>query len=117
MPVFVRAGSVLPLGPVMSHADEAPNAPLEVRVYPGADGQFDLYDDAGEGFGYEQGEFTYTSLRWSDAEARFLVEAPLGARAVAAHRDFRPVVVGTRGALGLSELATDNPTLTTEAGR
>ncbi|AVV45184.1 glycoside hydrolase [Streptomyces sp. P3] len=112
IPVFVRAGSVLPLGPVMSHADEMPDAPLEVRVYPGSDGRFDLYDDAGDGFGYEEGEFTFTSLRWSDAEGRFLVQASTGAGGgTPAHRDFRPVVVGTRGGLGSSELTTDDSTV------
>ncbi|MEV1066704.1 DUF5110 domain-containing protein [Streptomyces sp. NPDC050263] len=67
----------------------------------GVDGRCDLYDDAGDGFGYEQGEFTYTSLHRTDAEARFFVETPTGAgTGIPAHRDFRTVVVGTSGGLG-----------------
>ncbi|MFJ5303183.1 DUF5110 domain-containing protein [Streptomyces sp. NPDC088350] len=92
------------------------NSPGERRstawasTYPDADGRFDLYDDSGDGFGYEQGEFTYTSLRWCDAEDRFLVEAAAGAGGDRpAHRDFRPVVVGAGDGLGPSEPAMDGP--------
>ncbi len=70
IPLFVRAGSILPVGPVRQHALEASVKPLELRVYPGADGAFRLYDDAGDGYGYEKGEFGITSLTWNDKEKR-----------------------------------------------
>jgi alpha-D-xyloside xylohydrolase len=66
LPLFVRAGSILPLGPVVQYADAAPNAPLELRIYRGADGHFTLYDDAGDGFGYERGERATVNIDWDD---------------------------------------------------
>ena len=46
IPLFVRAGSLIPLGPQVEYADEKPEGPIELRVYGGADGSFDLYGDA-----------------------------------------------------------------------
>ncbi|UAL11516.1 glycoside hydrolase family 31 protein [Caulobacter segnis] len=67
IPVHVPAGTILPLGPVLSYADQPSQEPLEIRVYPGRDGQFELYDDAGDGYGYEKGERATTPLTWTDA--------------------------------------------------
>lgn len=64
LPLYVRAGTVLPLGPEMNYADERPLDPLTLEVYPG-DGEFRLYEDDGHTFGYERGEFCTTSLRLS----------------------------------------------------
>ena len=55
LPLFVRAGSILPLGPVVQHTEEQLDAEWEIRVYPGADGAFDVYEDAGGGLGYQTG--------------------------------------------------------------
>jgi alpha-D-xyloside xylohydrolase len=65
-PVFARAGSIVPLGPVKPYADASAEEPLEVRVYPGRDAAFVLYDDAGEGYGYEKGEYALVGLGWDD---------------------------------------------------
>jgi alpha-D-xyloside xylohydrolase len=67
LPLFVRAGSLLPLGPDIQYAGEKPGAPLELRVYPGQDGRFDLYDDEGDSYRYEQGELAWTPLTWQNA--------------------------------------------------
>ena len=67
IPLFVRAGSILPMAEGLQYADQKPEGPLEVRVYAGADGAFELYDDAGDGYGYENGEYTLTRLQWNDA--------------------------------------------------
>lgn len=66
LPLFVRAGSVLPFGPALQHTGESSAEPLELRVYPGADGSFTLYDDAGDGDGYERGERATITLQWHD---------------------------------------------------
>lgn len=66
LPLFVKAGTILPMGPPVQHSAEKPDAPLEIRVYRGADGQFTLYDDAGDGFGYENGEKALIKLSWND---------------------------------------------------
>ncbi len=70
IPVFVRAGSILPVGPVRQHALEETDEPTELRVYAGADGAFKLYDDAGDGYGYERGEYGITHLSWDDRVQR-----------------------------------------------
>lgn len=75
MPLFVRAGSIVPLGPVKPYADAPSNQPVELRVYPGASGSFALYDDAGDGFGYEKREYSLVKLSWDD-RARTLTFAP-----------------------------------------
>ncbi len=66
IPLFVRAGSILPFGPELQHTGEKSNEPLELRIYPGADGTFTLYDDAGEGYNYEKGEYALVPLNWDD---------------------------------------------------
>lgn len=65
-PVFVRAGSIIPLGPVKPYADAPSGEPIELRVYPGASGAFGLYDDAGNGYGYEKGEYSLVRLSWDN---------------------------------------------------
>ena len=70
IPVFARAGSIIPMTEGLQYADQQPEGPLEVRVYPGADGAFDLYEDAGDGYGYERGEYAITHLEWNDAERK-----------------------------------------------
>lgn len=73
IPVFVRAGSILPLADAGQVADALCSDDitldrLDILVYPGADAAFDLYEDAGDGYGYEQGEYALTRLVWSEAE-------------------------------------------------
>jgi len=66
IPVFVRAGSVIPMGPHIQYVDEKTD-PIEIRVYTGADGAFTLYEDEGTNYGYENGAFSEISFRWDDA--------------------------------------------------
>jgi alpha-D-xyloside xylohydrolase len=66
IPVLVKAGSIVPLGPLVQYADEKPDAPIELRVYPGADADFVLYEDDGVTYGYEKGECARISLHWNE---------------------------------------------------
>ena len=66
VPMFVRAGSILPLGPEMQYVGEKSWSQLELRVYPGADGTFVLYEDEGDGYAYEQGVYATTPMQWDD---------------------------------------------------
>ena len=77
-PLFVRAGSILPMGPVVEHTGQQPEAPWEIRIYPGADGRFTLYEDDGETYRYENGERATTALRWDDARRTLLIAARQG---------------------------------------
>ena len=67
MPLHVRAGAIVPLGPVKQYVDEAVDAPLEVVVYPGADGAFAIYEDDGKTFDYRKGAWMRTAMTWNDA--------------------------------------------------
>ena len=66
VPMFVRAGSILPLGPEMQYVGEKAWDNLEVRVYPGADGTFVLYEDEGDSYHYEQGVYSTVTFKWND---------------------------------------------------
>ena len=78
IPVFVRAGSIVPMGPDRDHADVAPNEMLEVHVYPGRDTTFTLYEDAGDGYGYEAGEFATVELAWEEEARRLTIGQRVG---------------------------------------
>jgi alpha-D-xyloside xylohydrolase len=78
IPVFVRAGSILSLGPVKAYADAPSDEPIEIRVYPGRDGSFELYDDAGDGYGYLRGQRAVVPMTWSDAARRLEIGARQG---------------------------------------
>jgi len=67
IPLYVRAGSILPLGPEIEYADEKPAGPIELRIYGGADGKFDLYQDAGDSYEYENGAHSIIPLQWSQS--------------------------------------------------
>ena len=71
IPLHIREGSILPLGPVVQYAGEKPADPIELRVYPGQDGHFDLYEDEGDSYRYEQGARAIIPLTW-DEKARTL---------------------------------------------
>ena len=66
VPMFVRAGSILPLGPEMQYVGEQPWSQLEIRVYPGADGDFTLYEDEGDNYNYEKGAYSTIQFGWSN---------------------------------------------------
>jgi alpha-D-xyloside xylohydrolase len=66
IPVYVKAGSILPLGPVMQYATGT-KGPIELRVYPGRDANFVLYDDEGDNYNYEKGAHLTIPMQWSEA--------------------------------------------------
>lgn len=65
-PVFVKAGSIVPIGPDVQFTSEKPWDSLEIRVYPGANGAFTLYEDAFDTYAYENGEYTEIEMQWND---------------------------------------------------
>ncbi|HAJ78683.1 MAG TPA: hypothetical protein DCO75_02840 [Fibrobacteres bacterium] len=65
MPIFVRAGSILPMGPEITYADTAAD-PIELRVYTGADGNFKIYEDEGDNYNYEKGTYATIPITWNE---------------------------------------------------
>jgi alpha-D-xyloside xylohydrolase len=66
MPLLVKAGAILPMGPVTQYVDEKPDAPLTLNIYTGADGKFSLYEDDGVTNAYQRGEFSRIPLSYND---------------------------------------------------
>ena len=73
MPMFVRAGSILPLGPEMQYVGEKSWDNLEIRVYPGANATFELYEDEGDNYNYEKGIYATVPFEWNDKTATLTV--------------------------------------------
>jgi alpha-D-xyloside xylohydrolase len=67
MPLYVRAGSIVPMGPEEEYSNQKPADPIELRIYPGADGDFTLYEDEGDTYNYEKGKYTTIPIHWNDA--------------------------------------------------
>jgi len=104
IPLHVRAGSILPMGPVVQYASEQPGAPIELRVYPGADGEYTYYEDAGEGWGYERGEYALIRMRWNDASGKLTIERRAGRfPGMQVRRVFKVVVVGPSAGRGAEQ--------------
>ena len=94
IPLDVRAGSILPMGPAIEYAGQASD-PIELRVYPGADGDFNLYEDSGDGYGYERGEHTVIPIHWEDAQRTLTFGAREGGyKGMAEGHTFNVVIVG-----------------------
>ena len=73
LPIFVRAGSILPMSPVMQFTDEIPDAPYEIRIYRGQNAEFCLYEDAGDSYDYEQGHYALVKLVWNEQRAELII--------------------------------------------
>jgi alpha-D-xyloside xylohydrolase len=94
IPLYVRAGSILPLGPEVEYADQPSSLPTELRIYRGADGSFALYEDQGDTYAYEKGEHAIIPMHWDDKSGTLTIAARQGAYAgMASERAFRVVVV------------------------
>ena len=88
----------LALGPVVEHSAQDAGAPWEIRVYPGADGRFTLYEDDGETYRYERGEHATTTLRWDDAGRTLHIDARQGRYpGLVARRTLNVRVMGAAG--------------------
>jgi alpha-D-xyloside xylohydrolase len=67
IPLYVRAGSIIPMGPELQYAAEKPADPIELRIYRGADGAFTLYEDENDGYNYEKGVHATIAIQWNEA--------------------------------------------------
>lgn len=77
-PLYVRAGSILPIGPDVQYAAEKPWNDLEIIVYPGADGSFTLYEDEGDNYNYERGLYTEIPFTWNDRSHTLTIQRRQG---------------------------------------
>jgi alpha-glucosidase (family GH31 glycosyl hydrolase) len=80
MPLYVRAGSILPLGPVKQHTGDPSSGPLSISVYRGQDGSFLLYEDDGKSFDYRKGEWMGIEMLWNDSRRVLTLRLAKGAK-------------------------------------
>jgi alpha-glucosidase (family GH31 glycosyl hydrolase) len=79
-PLYVRAGAILPLGPVKQFTDEKVEGPISISVYAGGDASFLLYEDDGNSFNYRKGEWMGIQMGWNDARRILKLELAEGSR-------------------------------------
>jgi alpha-D-xyloside xylohydrolase len=107
IPVFVKAGAIVPFGPELQYTAERPADPLTVYVYAGANGAFTLYEDQGTTYDYEKGAYTQIPLQWNEASGTLTVGRRQGAfPEMLKGREIRAVLVSKDKAVGFSFDAT-----------
>jgi alpha-glucosidase (family GH31 glycosyl hydrolase) len=82
-PLYVRAGAVIPMGPVKQYTEEKVDGPLTLWIYPGADGAFSLYEDDGKSFDFRKGEFMRINIAWNDRQRRLSLRLANGSKMLA----------------------------------
>src|SRR5215467_4523264 len=103
LPLFVRAGSIVPMGPEKEWSTEKQEDPIELRVYRGADGDFNLYEDENDGYNYEKGMYTTIPFHWDDAKQKLTIGERKGTfPGMLIERRFQIVFVGEGHGAGIS---------------
>ena len=103
LPLFVRAGSIVPLGPEKEWSTEKQEDPIELRIYRGADGDFTLYEDENDGYNYEKGVYATIPFHWDDAKQRLTIGERKGAfPGMLTERRFQIVLVGKGHGIGIT---------------
>jgi alpha-D-xyloside xylohydrolase len=101
IPVFVRAGSIVPYAPAMQYVGEKASDPTTVWVYAGANGSFDLYEDQGTTFDYEKGAFAEIPMRWDDRAGVLTIGKRAGSfEGMLERRTFQVVLVSREHPVG-----------------
>jgi len=108
MPLFVKSGSILPMGPFVQHSGEKKDAPIELRIYRGACGSFVLYEDEGDNYNYETGAYTKIKIEWDDANGILTIHEREGSYpGILQKRMFNLVLVSPNKGKGLE--CEENP--------
>jgi alpha-glucosidase (family GH31 glycosyl hydrolase) len=107
MPLYVRAGALIPTGPVRQYVDEPSDEPLTITVYPGADGNATLYEDDGKSFDYRRGAYMRMRMTWRDRERRLSLALAPGAKLLGSSP--RPIQVRLAGGASQTVRFTGRP--------
>jgi alpha-D-xyloside xylohydrolase len=106
IPLLVRAGSIVPMGPFVQYATEKPANPIELRIYPGANGRFTLYEDENDNANYEKGVYATIDFTWDDSAKRLTLDARTGSfPGMQVKRTFNLVLVGKGHGTGVETTA------------
>ncbi len=116
LPLYVKAGSILPVGPELQYTSEKPADPIELRVYPGADGTFTLYEDEGVNNNYEKGQYATIPISWNEKAHSLTIGARRGSFAgMLQRRTFNVTFVKPGVGVGLE--STEQSVKITYAGK
>jgi alpha-D-xyloside xylohydrolase len=74
IPLYIKAGSILPMGPYLQYATEKPADPIELRIYPGADASFVLYEDINDTYNYEKGQYATIEMNWNETDQTLTIK-------------------------------------------
>jgi alpha-D-xyloside xylohydrolase len=104
IPLYVKAGSIIPWGPKVQYSTQHSWDSLEMRIYPGADGTFKLYEDEFDNYNYEQGKYTEIPFSWNNATQELTIGARQGSyNGMIAKRKFAIVLVDSNTGLGAKQ--------------
>ncbi|MBN1309648.1 MAG: DUF5110 domain-containing protein [Chitinispirillaceae bacterium] len=107
IPLYARAGAILPMGPNIQYAEQSAD-PIELRIYPGADGSFNLYEDEGDGYGYESGSYSIIPISYSQSTGRVTIGERTGSfPGMVSNRTFNVVFV--EAGKGVDTVVTKTP--------
>ena len=103
IPLFVRAGSIIPVGGSIQYSSQKTDEPTEIRIYQGADGNFKLYNDEGDNYNYEKGKFKTIGFHWNEKSQQLTIDKAQGSYVGASPKQvFNIVWVGKGNGQGLS---------------
>jgi len=109
IPLLIKAGSIVPLGPFVQYATEKPADPLELRIYPGADGNFTLYEDENDNYNYEKGIYSTINFNWDDTQKQLTIGPRYGAfPGMLTKRQIKVVLVAPEHGTGIGITAQPN---------
>ncbi len=78
IPLLIKAGSIIPMGPYLQYANEKPSDPIEMRIYTGADTEFLLYEDENDNYNYEKGIYSTILIQWNEQEQALTIGRCIG---------------------------------------
>ncbi|HZL11286.1 MAG TPA: TIM-barrel domain-containing protein [Prolixibacteraceae bacterium] len=102
LPLYIKAGSIVPMGPYLQYATEKVADPIELRIYTGANADFVLYEDENDTYNYEQGKYATIAMNWNDAEKTLTIKDRKGEfPGMLKDRTFRVVLVNAKNGTGV----------------
>ncbi len=102
MPLYVKAGSIVPWGPEVQYASEKKADDMEIRIFPRADGEFTLYEDEGDNYNYEKGKYATITFSWNDSQKTLSISDRQGAfSGMLKKRKFKVVLVKENSGIGI----------------
>jgi len=103
MPLYVKAGSVIPMGPEMEYSTQKPADKIELRIYQGADGSFKMYEDENDNYNYEKGAYANFTITWKDKTRQLIISDTKGNfPGMLKHHTFNVILVGKDKGTGVT---------------